>query len=326
MTHRRNVLANILGFCLCVAGVPVRAQQSRTYRVGLIHQGGSYNAAVEGLRAGLKELGWEDGRQYVLQARDAKGNLQAVEEATRNLEAERVDIICAFATSSALRVKRAAKRVPIVFHAGTDPVKVGLVESLRRPGGPLTGVYTQVTDLTAKRLELLKEMVPGLRRAAVFYNPDNPSARESLADARAAAGRLGVELLERQTRTGAELRAGMLALEPGEVDAVFHVSDATVTSHADLIIDIAKSKKLPLLLQDRESVARGALASYGLSYYASGRLMARYVQTVLLGANPADLPVEQVDRLLLVLNLATARAIGLRVPMSVLTRADEIIE
>jgi putative ABC transport system substrate-binding protein len=326
MTHRREALANILALGMCAAALPLRAQSPRPHRVGLIHQGGSYNAAVDGLRAGLKELGWEDGGQYVLHARDARGDLKRVEDATRSLESEGVDLICAFATSSALRAKQAAQRVPIVFHVGTDPVKVGLVESLRQPGGRLTGVYTQVTDLTAKRLELLKEMVPRLRRVGVFYNPDNPSARESLADARLAAGRLAVTLVERPTRSAEALRAGMLALAPGEVDAVFHVSDATVTSHADMIIAIARSKKLPLVLQDRESVARGALASYGLSYYTSGRLMAKYVQRVLLGADPASLPVEQVDRLQLVVNLGTARDIGLVVPRSVLTRADEIID
>jgi ABC transporter substrate binding protein len=141
--------------------------------VGVISHGGSYDQAIAGLREGLKDLGWEHGAQYLLHMRDGHGDLKAVVTAATSLEAEKIDLICALSTSTALTVKQATKRVPIVFHAGTDPAKVGLVESFRRPGGRLTGVYSQATDLTAKRLEVLKEMVPGVRRVLAFYNPDS---------------------------------------------------------------------------------------------------------------------------------------------------------
>jgi len=302
------------------------ARSTRLYRVGVIHHGGSYDQATVGLRDGLKELGFEQGQQYLLHMREAHGDLAAVGPAANGLEAEKVDVICAFSTSTALRAKHATKTVPIVFHAGTDPVKVGLIESFRKPGGRLTGVYTQVTDLTAKRLELLKEMVPRLRRVVSFYNPDNPAALESVKDAREAARRLNVTLIESRVTSLEELRAGLRTLRPGEVDAIFHVSDAMLTSHADLLIEVARTKKLPVILQDKESVVRGALASYGLSYYAGGHLAAKYVQRILLGASPADMPIEQIDRLQFVINLKTAKALGLTIPPSLLLRADQVIE
>ena len=213
-----------------------------------------------------------------------------------------------------------------MFYAGTDPVAVGLVESFRKPGGRLTGIHGQFTDLTAKRLQLLKEMVPRLRRVVTFYSPDNPAAQQSVKIARDAARQLKVELVERPVASVEELRAGLRALRPGEADAIFFVSDAMVNSQEDLILDTARAKRLPTMLPNSENVAKGALASYGVSYYALGRLSAKHVQRVLLGADPGDLPVEQVDRLHFVINLKTAKALGLTIPQSLLIRADEVIE
>jgi putative ABC transport system substrate-binding protein len=172
------------------------AQQLRIYRVGAVHQGGLYGPAIDGLRDGLRELGLEEGKQLVIKVHDAKGNLKSVEEAARSFEREKVDLIYAVATSVALATKRVTNSIPIVFYAGTNPVSVGLVESFRKPGGRLTGIHGQLTDLTVKRLELLKEMVPGVRRVVVFYSPDNPAAQQSVKLARDAArllqvGRLG---------------------------------------------------------------------------------------------------------------------------------------
>jgi len=294
--------------------------------VGVLLQGGSYSPAVDGLREGLRELGLEDGKQLVLDVRDAKGDLKAVEAAARSLEAEKVDLIYSVTTSVTLAAKRATKRVPIVFFASTDPVALGFIETFRKPGGRLTGIHSQFTDLTAKRLELLKEMVPSLRRVVTFYSPDNPAAQQSIKIARDAASRLKVGLIERRVTSVDELRAGLRALRPGEADAFFYVSDAMVSSQAELIIETARAKRLPTMLQDHGSVAKGALASYGVSFYTVGRLSAKQVQRILLGADPRDLPVEQLDRLYFVINLKTAKFLGLTIPQSVLARADEVIE
>jgi putative ABC transport system substrate-binding protein len=320
----RGALTIVLALGILAAPLAVEAQHARVYRIGVILQGGPYYAAIDGLRDGLRELGLEEGKQLVLHVRDGKGDLKSVEAAARSLEGEKVDLIWAVATSVALAAKRATKSVPIVFYAGTDPVAVGLVESFRKPGGRLTGIHGQYSNLTAKRLELLKEMLPRLRRVVTFYRHDNPS--RSLKIARDAARQLKLELVERPVGSVEDLRAGLWALRSGEADAFFYIGDAMVFSQAELIIDTAKAKRLPTMFQDREAAARGALASYGESFYTIGRLSAKHVQRVLLGADPGDLPVEQVDRFHLVINLKTAKALDVTIPRSVLTRADEVIE
>ena len=326
MTAPRLTLTGILILALFALPLAVAAQPARVYRVGVVLHGGPHSSAIDGLRDGLRELGLEEGKHFVLHVRDGKGDLKSVEAAARSLEGEKVDLIVAMTTSVTLATKRATKSVPIVFYAGTDPVSVGLVESFRKPGGRLTGIHGQFTALTAKRLELLKEMVPRLRRVVTFYSPDNPGAQQSVKIARDAARQLKLELVERPVASVEELRAGLRTLRPGEVDAFFYVVDAMVASQAELIIESARAKRLPTMFQERWSVAKGGLAAYGESYYTIGRLSAKHVQRVLLGADPGDLPVEQVDRLHFVINLTTAKALGLTIPQSLLTRVDEVIE
>jgi len=319
----------VLALVLSSLAQPLAAeaqQAEKLPRIGVVLQGGSYAAAIAGLRDGLRELGLEEGKQFLLHVRDVRGDLTAIEAAARKLEAEKVDLIWALATSTSLAVKRATNTVPIVFYAGTDPVAVGLVASFRKPGGRLTGVHGQFTDLTAKRLELLKEMAPRIRRALALYNPGNPAAQRSVKMAREAARQLKVELVERPVASVDELRAALRALRPGEVDAIALISDAMVISQAALVIETARARRLPTVLQDKEDVEKGALAGYGESYYTIGRTSAKLIQRVLLGANPGDLPVEQLDRLHFVINLKTVKALGLTIPQSVLIRADEVIQ
>jgi putative ABC transport system substrate-binding protein len=326
MTAARATLAGILILTLLAAPLAAAAQQGRVYRVGVVFQGGGYSAGVDGLRDGLRDLGLEEGKHLVLHVRNAKGDLKSVEAAARGLEDEKVDVIYSLATSVTLAAKRVTKSVPIVFYAGTDPVSVGLVESLRKPGGRLTGIFGRFTDMTGKRLELLKEMVPRVRRPVVFYNPDNRAAQESLKLARDAARQLQLELVERPVVSVEELRVSLRTLKPGEADAIITVSDAMVVSRQELLIEAATAKRLPAMLTDPASATGGALAGYGENYYKAGRVSARYVQRVLQGHRPGDLPVEQLDNLQFVINLKTAKALGLTIPRAVLVRADEIIE
>jgi putative ABC transport system substrate-binding protein len=326
MTVPRPAPTGLLILTLLVLPIVLEAQPAQVYRVGVVHVGGPTSSAIDGLKDGLRELGFEEGKQFVLHVRDVKGDPKSVEAAARSLEAEKVDLIWAINTSVSLPVKRATKSVPIVFYAGTNPVSVGLVESFHKPGGRLTGIHGQGTDLTSKRLELLKEMVPRLRRVVTFYRPDSPVAQQSVKNARDAARQLKLELVERPVASVEELRGALRALRPGEADGLLYVADAMVASQAELIIESARTKRLPTMFQERGSVVKGALAAYGESFYMIGRLSAKYIQRVLLGANPGELPVEQVDRLHLVINLKTARALGLTIPQSVLTRADEVIE
>jgi ABC-type uncharacterized transport system substrate-binding protein len=323
---RRTFLVLTVGGFLA-APLPARAQLAgKTYRVGVVHLGGPYHAMIDGLRGGLKELGFEEGKHYVLHIRDVKGDPKALEPTAKALEQEKVDLIYSLSTSITLAVKRATASVPIVFYAGTDPVVVGLVKSYAKPGGRLTGVHSLTTELDAKRLQILKEMVPKLRRVAAFYDPGNRAAQESAKSVREAAGQLRIEFVERHVRSVEELRAGLQALKPGEVDALAHVADAMVTSQNRIVLDAVRVKRLPAISFERSFVTDGGLVSYGVSFHAVGQQSAKYVHRVLLGTSPADLPVERADRFELVLNLKTAKAIGLTVPQSLLGRADEVIQ
>ena len=326
MNSRRTFIRMLATGIVAAPLAAAEGQPARVYRVGVIVQGGPYLGAVDGLRKGLGELGLEEGKQFILHVREGKGDLKAVEEAAGDLEREKVDLIYSVASSVTLTVKRATKAVPIVFYAGSDPVAAGLVESFRKPGGRLTGIYGRLTDLTAKRLELLKEMVPRLRRVVTFYSLDNPAAQQSVKIARDAARQLKVELVEHRVGSVEELRAGLRALRAGEAGAYFSMPDSMVISQTALVLDTARAKKLPTMFIEQESVAQGGLASYGVSYSAIGRVSARYVQRILLGADLGDLPVEQLDRLYFVINLKTAKALGLTIPPSLLQRADQVIE
>jgi putative ABC transport system substrate-binding protein len=302
-----------------------QAQQQKLHRIGVIFPGGPLRDIIEGLRAGLKELGLAEGKQFTLTIEDTKGDTKAAEAAAKNFEREKVDLIFATAGSVIAATKQATTSVPIVFCIGSDPVAAKLVDDFARPGGRLTGVHYLVRDLTAKRLEILKEILPKLSRVVTFYNPATRVATEAAGLAREEAKRLGVKLLERHVKSIDELRKGLQALKAGEADALIYIPDATVVGQAQLIIDTAKAKKLPTMFQDESLVAQGGLASYGQNYQEIGRLAAKYVQRVLTGTSPKDLRIETIENTDLTINLKTAKEIGVSVPPQVLARAKRVI-
>src|SRR5262245_2793506 len=314
---------SVVFFALCFS---TAAGQTKVYRVGVIFQGGVTSTAVDGLREGLKKLGLEEEKYFLLEIRDTRGDLKIVEEAARNLEREKVNLIFAINTSVARVTKGATADVPIVFCAGTDPVTLGLVDSFAKPGGRLTGVYMQITDLTAKRLEILKDIVPKLRRVVTFYNPGNPIAEEAARLGREEARRLHVEFIERHVGSVKDLQAALRVLKVGEADAYFYTADAMMASQAQLIIEMARDKRWPTMFDEAFSVAQGGLASYGISYHEAGRLAGKYVQRILAGTSPKDLPVETLHKLEFVVNLRTAKQIGLTIPANVPARADKVIK
>jgi ABC-type uncharacterized transport system substrate-binding protein len=310
-------------FALCFSA---DAQQARVNRIGVLLQGGTWYEAIDGLRQGLRELGYEEGKQFALDIRDSKGDLKAVEEAARNLEREKVRLIYAVASSVVTVTKKATTEVPIVFIVGSDPVAGGLVESFVKPGGRLTGIHFLVKDLTGKRLEILKEILPKLRSVLTIYNPANQVSKESAQLAREEAKRLGLKLLERHVSSVEDLRSTLKGLKAGEADAFFYTPDAMVGSQVQLIIDTANAKKLATMFQEQGLVIKGALASYGQSYYELGRLSAKYVQKVLSGTHPRDLRIETVEDVELAINLRTAKQLGLRIPPEMLARANKVIK
>jgi putative ABC transport system substrate-binding protein len=322
----KKLIVPFLATLMLVSVHLAQAQQGKVYRVGVIHEGGPYNAVVDGLKDGLRELGFAEGKQYVLEIRDLKGDPRAIEEAARSLEHEKVNLIYALGTSVSTVVKRATTEVPIVFDAGTDPVAAGLIESFARPGGRITGVYYSSIDLTAKRLEILKSILPELRRVVTFYNPRSEFSLKSAKAAREEGRQLSIEIVERPVASVEELRPSMNALKAKDADAYFYVADAMVLSQAQYIIDAARAKKLPTMFADYNLVKQGALAAYGVSYYEVGRLSAKYVQRILTGTSPQDLPAESLSKIGLAVNLKTARELGITIPQSLLLRADEVIE
>jgi putative tryptophan/tyrosine transport system substrate-binding protein len=258
----RRIVFSLLLTVLLPTVFLVEAQQAKVYRVGIIHQGGPYSAVVDGLRDGLRQLGYEEGKQILLEIRDTKSDLKLVEEAARIFERERVNLIYAVTTFVATAVKNVTSQIPIVFSVGSDPVASGLVQSFGKPGGRLTGVQYSATDLTGKRLEILKEILPKLSRVVTFYNPSNRMAMEAAALAREAARQFRVQLVERHATSVEELRQRLGAFKAGEADAYFYTTDGMVTSHAQLVIDMATSKKVPTMFSE-QSLVSAALSENG---------------------------------------------------------------
>jgi putative ABC transport system substrate-binding protein len=304
-----------------------RAQTAGLRRVGVIYQGGPYEVSIEGLREGIRAAGLEEDRHVALLLRKLGGDVPATEAAARALERdEKVDVIVAIGTTTARAAKQGTTRVPIVFAAGTDPVAVGLVESMATPGGRLTGFHFLTVDLTAKRLEILREIVPRLRRIVTFYYPRTPGAVSALAATREAAGKLDIEVLAQQVASPEELRDRLRTLAAAEAEAYFFVADFLVAIHAPLVIEAANAVRLPTMATELSVVRTGALAGYGPDFRDYGRRTARYVTRILAGSSPRDLPVEAVNQPALAINLKTAKALGLDIPPLLLTRADEVVE
>jgi putative ABC transport system substrate-binding protein len=323
----KRIIFLVLAAMLLALCVPAQAQQPKVYRIGVLVPGEAWYEIVDGLRAGLKELGLEEGKQFVLSIRNWKGNAKTAEEAARKFAQEKVDLIYTTSTNSTVAARKATAEIPIVFCAGTDPVVVGLVDSFAHPGGRLTGVYSRNTDLTAKRLELLKEIVPKLRRVVTFYDPRRPTTVESSKLARENARQMDIQFVERHIASVEEFQAGVQALKAGEFDGYLQMADPITTNQSQLMTDKARALRLPTMVDFVSQVTGGALATYTVSFQQLGRVSAKYVQRILLaGVKPSDLPVEGIDKIELVINLKTAKQIGLTIPPNVLARANRIIK
>jgi putative ABC transport system substrate-binding protein len=273
----------------------------------------------------LRELGWIEGRTTTIVYRWAEGRPERFVEIAGEFIQLKVDVIFAVGTDAALAMKEATSVIPIVFPVAGDPVGTGLVGSLAHPGGNVTGLSNQAVDLGRKRLEILREVLPGLSRLAIMANAAYAGGASEIGEVRAATRKLGVELVPLEPRRTEEITP---ALEPlkDRVEALYVVGDPLMNLNRMRINTFALAARLPTMYAQRDYVESGGLMSYGPNYPDLNRRAADYVDKILRGAKPADLPVEQPTKFDLVINLITAKALGLAVPPSLLARADEVIE
>jgi len=273
----------------------------------------------------LRELAWIDGRNLVIEYRWAEGRNERYAEAAAELVRLKVDIIVTVATPATLAAKQATTVIPIVFGAASDPIRTGLVESLARPGGNVTGLSNQISDTGGKKLEFMREIVPSLRQVAILANVGNPAAVLDMVEAQAAARKLGLEVTTSEIRRAADIAPAFDALK-GHADALYVCTDPLVNTHRIRVNILALAARLPTIHSLREYVEAGGLMSYGPNIPDLLRRAADFVDKILHGARPVDIPVEQPTKFDLVINLTTAKALGLTIPESLLARATEVIE
>jgi putative ABC transport system substrate-binding protein len=273
----------------------------------------------------LRELGWIEGRTVAIEYRWAEGRNERLAEIAADFVRLKVDIIVTHSAAPVIAAKQATAVIPIVFAVAADPLGTGLVESLARPGGNVTGLSSRTGDLAGKRLELLRELIPGLRRLAIMANIDAPAAVLEMADVQATAGALGLEVVRSEIRRAKDIAPALEALN-GRADALYVVIDPLVNTHRIRINTLALAARVPTMHTVREFVEAGGLMSYGPNIPDLYWLAAGYVDKILRGAKPADIPVGQPTKFDLVINLTTAKALGLEMPPMLLARANEVIE
>jgi putative ABC transport system substrate-binding protein len=324
--RRREFIALLGG----AAAWPVVARAQQPGKLPTIGFLGSTTLLAESQRLAafvhrLRELGWIEGRNVAIEVRWAEGRTERFAGIAAELVRLKVDVILTHNTPTVLAAKQATSVIPIVFAAAGDPVGTGVVASLARPGGNVTGLSTQSGDLGAKRLELLREVVPGLRRLAIMGNVGAPNAVLEMDEVQAAARTLGLEVAALEIQRAEDIAPAFEALK-GRADALYICVDPLINSNRVRINTLALAARLPTIHGFREHVEAGGLMSYGANYSDLFRRAGDYVDKILRGAKPGDIPVEQPTKFDLVINLTTAKALGLTIPETFLLRADEVIE
>jgi putative ABC transport system substrate-binding protein len=300
----------------------------KIYRVGVLVLGSlaARPQQWEALRQGMRDHGYVPGQNLVLEFRSAEGKPDRLPGLMAELIQANMDVIVVSGTEAVLAAQKATRTVPIVMANVGDPVGAGVVASLARPGGNITGLSLLATELSAKRLELLKEILPGLARVAVLWNPNNASVALKVKETTAAARVLGLQLHSLEARQASDLEGQFQAAARARADALVTADDQFLSSQRTAIAELAVRNRLPVASEFREFAEAGGLCSYGPSLNDLARRTGGYVDRILKGARPGDLPVEQPTKFELVVNLRTARALGLTVPPAVLLRADSVVE
>jgi putative ABC transport system substrate-binding protein len=326
---RRRELIEFAGTALFAWPLVARAQQQvEIARLGFLGFGAPAASAtrVEALRAGLRDLGYVEGKNLVIEFRWSR-TVEQMQTAAAELARMKVDIIFASSSTEVEPARRATNTIPIVFATHADPVGIGHVSSLARPGGNITGLAVMQSDITAKRLEILKEIVPQATRFGVLWDRTAPSYQPFLQAAEAARGKLGIQLRSVGVSTAADYDGAFATMAQDGVGAVLvHASTRTGRDNPRLLAELALKHRLPTIFGNRDNAVAGGLMSYAPDMNDQWRRAAVYIDKILKGAKPADLPVEQASKYQLVINSKTASALGLTIPPSILARVDEVIE
>jgi len=307
-----------------VADAQAQQPAGKVYRIGFLSQGQPLKAPFEALQQGLRERGYVEGRNLVWELRLTDGSLDQLPQFAEELVRLKVDVILARASSGAIAAKKATTLIPIVFVAVYAPVEIGLVPSLGHPGGNITGIAVNASDMAGKRLQLLKELVPTLKRVAMLTHPSHPSNAVQFQGAEAAARTLGVQLVAVPVRGADDFDSALKALRG--IGGLLHADTPLFITHRARLIDAAARNRLPAIYPLKIYVDAGGLMSYGADLPAVYGQAAIHVDKILKGAKPGDLPVEQPTKFELVINNRTAKAIGLTIPPLFLLRADQIVE
>jgi putative tryptophan/tyrosine transport system substrate-binding protein len=315
-----------IGVTFPMCGAVAQAQQpKKVHRIGVLSPGSSGpSPLLDAFRQGLRELGYVEGQNVAFEYRFAEAKLEALPGLAAELVRLKVDVILTINTPASQASKNATKTIPIVFTYVADPAE--LVASLARPGGNVTGLTTVATDLSGKRLEVLKETVPKIRRVGVLLNPASPTHMLIFKETDVAARALGLQLLSLGVRGSDELQNAFEVATKERVGALLVIEDLVISSHRTRILDLAVKGRLPTASQYREFAEAGGLLTYGTNLPDHFHRAAYYVDKILKGAKPADLPVEQPAKFELVINLKTAKQIGVTIPPGMLVKADKVIK
>jgi ABC-type uncharacterized transport system substrate-binding protein len=325
---RRRDFITLLGGAAVAWPLVARAQQStKLPTIGFL---GANNATFERASTDafvqrLRELGWIENRTIAIEYRWAEGRDERFAEIAAEFIRLKVDVILTYATPSSIAAKKATAVIPIVFAAAGDPVGTGLVASLARPGGNITGLSIQQTDLASKRLEMLREVLPGLRTVAILFDVGSPNSVLEMGEVQTAARTLGLAVVTSEVRRAEDIAPAFDALK-GRADALYVCGAPLLSTNRIRINNLALGVRLPTMHGFREFIVAGGLMSYGPNFPSLFRRAAEYVDKVLRGAKPSDLPVEQPTKFDFIINVTTARVLGLEVPPTLLARADEVIE
>ena len=324
--ERRTFLAMVSGSLLTVPLAAQAQQAAKIPRIGWV--GGTIACAreCEAFRQGLRDLGYVEGRDIVIEYRDTGAKLERIPAVVTDLVALKVDVIVVGNTPAAVAAKQATTTLPIVFTSVGDPIASGLVTSLRRPGGNLTGFSVVAQDLVGKLLELLKQAVPDVSRVALLVNANDRAKNDRINAAAVAARELGVQLQVVEARSPADFDRAFSDMTKARAGALAVLPTPMFVTERSRLVDLAAKNRLPTMFPYSQFVDAGGLMAYGPNLYDLSRRAATYVDKILKGSKPGDLPVEQPTKFELVINLKTARALGLTIPPSLLARADQVIE